>query len=676
MKRLLSLILILLFLIAHASGWVLFAFFSDNYSGGGSVDTGSAEISIENLRIKNGTTEWSKRNGNIDNTVLKVNTSCLISFSVKNTGTSTLAYELRFETAWEEALNESGKLLLFGAELDDGTIFENIRRGNFDGAVIGADADDGKAIYFTEVWAEGISEVLDFEIVYAETAREYEYKLFFYGDSDVGENISLYHNKNININLIAEADIAGRRTGWAQTETEHFSVWSIVDITCPEISEMPLSKTFFIEQAADINLADYVRAADPVDGDITDRIVISSIPAFNPYKAGKYKITYNVKNSLGGAAAPLTVIITIWDFVETANGNNHSLALTSHGYVYAWGRNNRGQLGNGGGADIYAPRLVAGLEDIIDIAACDSSSFALDAGGQIYSWGHNGYGHLGDGTLTSRNKPVKVLQAEGVIFKKVSARFNTIGAVTPEGDVYVWGYGKDGVMGDGLSEEFNPVPKKIEELSDIESVEFGSISGAALSKDGQLYTWGSNNYGTLGLNISPGATIFLPSEVPYFKNNNIKIADMSVGRMHMAAISSDGRLFTWGYGTLGALGTGQTATFSVPRYIALPVAAKSVVAGYSHTAVLSGSGDVYVFGENTFGKLGTGDDTNLLSPVLLADIKNATHISLGPDASFIIVEGRTVYGAGRGAYGALGAGNTDSSAVHIKWAFVPPPPPS
>ena len=74
---------------------------------------------------------------------------------------------------------------------------------------------------------------------------------------------------------------------------------------------------------------------------------------------------------------------------KIACGNDHSLALTSIGKVYAWGRNNRGQLGIGMEAQVGSPELIVGLSQSVvsDIACGDQHSVAICEPGSVYSWG-------------------------------------------------------------------------------------------------------------------------------------------------------------------------------------------------------------------------------------------------------------------------------------------------
>ncbi len=109
---------------------------------------------------------------------------------------------------------------------------------------------------------------------------------------------------------------------------------------------------------------------------------------------------------------------TDFTYVQVSAGKWHSLALGSDGYVYAWGSNQHGQLGNNTATNSSVPVRVRdpasptdpnkGLK-AIQVSAGDDHSLALDSNGYAYAWGENIYGQLGDGTTDDSNVPVSVL---------------------------------------------------------------------------------------------------------------------------------------------------------------------------------------------------------------------------------------------------------------------------
>ena len=82
--------------------------------------------------------------------------------------------------------------------------------------------------------------------------------------------------------------------------------------------------------------------------------------------------------------------------------------------------------------------------------------------------------------------------------KQVACGFQHTVCVTEEGEVYAWGYGKNGALGLGDWQQVN-MPKKIEGLKDIVKVDCGIDYTIAMDKNGKLYSWGGSRYGQLGV---------------------------------------------------------------------------------------------------------------------------------------------------------------------------------
>ncbi|MDZ7815310.1 MAG: hypothetical protein U5N86_04665 [Planctomycetota bacterium] len=125
-----------------------------------------------------------------------------------------------------------------------------------------------------------------------------------------------------------------------------------------------------------------------------------------------------------------------------ACGISHSLALYSDGSVYAWGRNDDGQLGLGDEVDRDTPTLVGALsdKDVISLTAGTDHSFALCSDGSVYAWGYNGQGQLGLGDNVDRDIPtlVGLLPIMDVISLAAQVLLHSL-APCSDGSVYAWG---------------------------------------------------------------------------------------------------------------------------------------------------------------------------------------------------------------------------------------------
>ncbi len=132
--------------------------------------------------------------------------------------------------------------------------------------------------------------------------------------------------------------------------------------------------------------------------------------------------------------------------VDVAAGDGHSLALTSTGAVYAWGANGYGQLGDGTTTDRSTPTPVALPAGTIvsAIAAGETYSLALTNLGEIYAWGNGSDGNLGNGGTASSSLPTLVQLPPGVVAVSLTAGGNRCHLLSANGKIYDWGTAENG----------------------------------------------------------------------------------------------------------------------------------------------------------------------------------------------------------------------------------------
>jgi alpha-tubulin suppressor-like RCC1 family protein len=180
---------------------------------------------------------------------------------------------------------------------------------------------------------------------------------------------------------------------------------------------------------------------------------------------------------------------------------------------------------------------------------------------------------------------------------------------------------------------------------------FSNAHIAAIKTDGTLWTWGSGSFGVLGTN----ATTQRSTPVTTFAGGT-NWKQVSCGYSHTSAIKTDGTLWTWGSGGSGRLGNNATANRSTPvTTFAGGNNWKQVSAGNLHTAAIKTDGTLWTWGSGGLGRLGTNATTNRLTPVTtFAGGNNWKQVSAGNLHTAAIKTDGTLWTWGFGSYGILG----------------------
>lgn len=316
-----------------------------------------------------------------------------------------------------------------------------------------------------------------------------------------------------------------------------------------------------------------------------------------------------------------------------------SCAITEADDIYVWGKARDGALGvfPGGSVNINLPSLFVHTDKLdskpVDIDFSKEHGALVTLKGSLYTWGvdmYNKLGHIEDPeqkklqsnqkqkrTLRSSYDKVKfgkVLSLENEKIVSAKCGYNHTICLTEDGEVYSWGYGKDGALGHSNFEN-SLAPKKIEYFSQnglkIKKIECGDYFSMALTNDGKIYTWGMNNYGQLGLGqISHKLKINLPTEVGL---RNKIVSEIFAGEDHCACVTEEGEGYIWGYGLDGRLGNKSKMNQNTPTKLAITSESseiakiKKIACGGHMTAILTESGDVYMCGNGRDGELGRGN---------------------------------------------------------------------
>lgn len=249
---------------------------------------------------------------------------------------------------------------------------------------------------------------------------------------------------------------------------------------------------------------------------------------------------------------------------QVSAGGNHTLALGSDGKVYAWGSNDYGQLGNGDMENSTTARRVVSEsipEGVVltEVHAGWDFSLALASNGQLFAWGRNDFGQLGNGTNSSQLTPQPVTAA-GVRFCRMAAgRFHSL-AIASNGKAWAWGANSLGQLGTGTTDPRAlpaPIlPGEMPTQTTVLEVAAGWAHSVLIGDDNRVYSVGANSSGQLGNGSQynqrlPVTVIGLPT--------NSAVRSVSAGASFTLVLTEDGKLFGWGANESGQLGTGYVS---------------------------------------------------------------------------------------------------------------------
>lgn len=331
---------------------------------------------------------------------------------------------------------------------------------------------------------------------------------------------------------------------------------------------------------------------------------------------------------MSGALAGKTV-------TSVTAGDYHTVVGTGDGRVYAWGYNSVGQLGDGTTITRKAPVEVAMTgalfgKTITSVTAGKEYTVAVTSDGRAYAWGYNDRGQLGDGTATSRTTPVAVTTSgalSGKTVTRVAAGQKHTVAVTDDGHVYAWGYNVHGQLGDGTTaSRRTPVAVDTSGVlagKAVTSVSAGLYHTVVGTSDGGVYAWGWNGSGQLGDGTDTSRSAPVAVDMSGVLAGKVVTSVAAGGFAHTVVGTSDGGVYAWGYNNEGQLGDGTPASRRLtPGTVDMSgvlagKAVTSVSVGENHTVVGSSDGGAYAWGDNLLGQLGDGTATNRSAPVAI-----------------------------------------------------------
>ncbi len=342
-------------------------------------------------------------------------------------------------------------------------------------------------------------------------------------------------------------------------------------------------------------------------------------------------------------------------FAPTKNisaGGNHSLVLIRQGQVYSFGSNVSGELGLGDRRIRNRPTLIPNLNNITQISAGLNTSMIVTSDGHVYAFGSNLSDELGlpEGPFDNPEDLPLLVNGLNNIISISTNHLHTL-ALGSNGQVYGFGHNHHGKLGLGRN-VYRSHPVLIPGLNDIIQVSAGYDHSLALTTNGQVYGVGYNFHGQLGLNPNR-KEIYSFILIPGLNN----IVSVAAGYIHSLALNSSGQLFIFGSTIYTPIGKGTVIKSSTTIPILNGIVSISTKDKFS--LALTETGQVYSFGSNLYGQLGQSGISNVTDdiPTLIPGLNNITQISAGYNHSLVVDNEGNIYAFGNNSSGQLGLGD-------------------
>ena len=345
----------------------------------------------------------------------------------------------------------------------------------------------------------------------------------------------------------------------------------------------------------------------------------------------------------------------------TQHYSQYSLPYPGELTVYSWGRGEDGQLGIGDTSDQDEPTYVDSLRGVgVKQIACGSGhTVVLTGEGEVYTWGRGDDGRLGHGDNGWKYVPRLTHSLTGQVVTHVTCGSYHTAAVSSNGDLFTWGGGMYGKLGHG-NESGHSTPRRVETLVGLTIVDIacGSRHTAVVTNKGCLYTWGDKENGVAGHGDTEGHQ-YTPKLLERLSGK--KVVQLSACGFHTGCLTDMGEVYTWGEGKFGRLGHGAERNCHSPRLVESLLGKRpiQIACGGFHSAVVTQDGKMFTFGGGEHGQLGHGDKVNKVKPTLVQALDGIflQQITCGWSHSVALTSKGEVYTWGNGDHGKLGHGS-------------------
>lgn len=312
---------------------------------------------------------------------------------------------------------------------------------------------------------------------------------------------------------------------------------------------------------------------------------------------------YNIGSSLihkEKKLIPLTKIVHLQNIVMVSCGYSHSVCLNNIGNVFTIGSNSYGQLGQGKDKETL-PHTVLPVQVHIPMCKQVSCGFyfnmCVSEDGNVYSFGYNSSGELGHGNTIVNTSPKQIECLENIDF--IECGFDYAICKSIENDIFCWGYNGKGQLGIGTTENHKIPFKCTNYPENIVDIKCGDNHTLVLTSNQDVYSCGGNDFGQLGRYMSTFGKFSASLE----KINTLsEITRIECGIYHSLCIDKSKNLYVFGSNIYGQLGVGGRQTHPIKHPTLTNII--DISSGGGQTFVKTESNEIFTFGNNKFLQLG------------------------------------------------------------------------
>jgi alpha-tubulin suppressor-like RCC1 family protein/uncharacterized protein YjdB len=267
----------------------------------------------------------------------------------------------------------------------------------------------------------------------------------------------------------------------------------------------------------------------------------------------------------GGGVNPALATVKQERFVALSAGARHACALNESGRAFCWGADESGQLGDVRSMNSTTPIPVADSTlRFTMISAGDNHTCGLSNTGAAYCWGRGTEGQIGNGGMFNEDVPTPV--TGGIVFTAIAAGGSHTCGVSTSGSMHCWGLNESGQLGSGGQGSGVSNPVLVIGPDDFSAVTAGENHSCGIAGGDQVYCWGGGESGELGDGVTSVHTSGSAVRVI-----GLSASAISAGANHTCAIATTGGAWCWGSNRFGALGNEfQAAIRATPQRVATP----------------------------------------------------------------------------------------------------------